>query len=65
VRITQGGARLVVLDEPTAGLDATPRRRAGHRPSVRRRGAGRVAPPGRPEAADRVVRLDLPAGVPS
>ena len=66
VRITQGGARLVVLDEPTAGLDADAE--ATVLGTVRRSGAAALVVSHRRavlEAADRVVRLDLPAGVPS
>lgn len=58
LRITQGGARLLVLDEPTAGLDAVAERRL--LASLRELGVGAVIVSHRPQVlddADRVVAL--------
>ncbi|MBK7822401.1 MAG: thiol reductant ABC exporter subunit CydD [Tessaracoccus sp.] len=63
VRIRAGGARLLVLDEPTAGLDAATEARVID--AVRATGAGALIVSHRPAvlaAADRVVTL-TPAGV--
>ena len=58
VRIREGGARLLVLDEPTAGLDADAEAQVVH--AVRKSGAGALIVSHRPavlEAADRIVEV--------
>ncbi|WP_345580172.1 thiol reductant ABC exporter subunit CydD [Tessaracoccus lubricantis] len=63
VRIRMGGARLLVLDEPTAGLDADTEARVIE--AVRATGAGALIVSHRPAvlaAADRVVEVATCAG---
>ncbi len=65
VRIRLGGARLLVLDEPTAGLDAATEARVVA--AVRATGAGALIVSHRPAvlaAADRVVFSGAPSGAP-
>ncbi len=62
LRIRLGGARLLVLDEPTAGLGSSTERAAVH--AVRASGVGAVIVTHRPAvmaAADRVVSLGVDA----
>jgi ABC-type transport system involved in cytochrome bd biosynthesis fused ATPase/permease subunit len=64
LRITHGGAWLLVLDEPTAGLDADAE--AAVIAAVRETGAGALVVSHRPavlDAADRVITLAAPVVV--